>query len=252
MIRMPLSRRDQGGLPRESELSTEISARYKRFYRNRHVDVFVKEFQAEPVAVIARSTRPAASSPRRVRLLELLASPTGPAERAGRAIHVVHAGTISLWRKRRRCGGGGRADPSDHFVSYNLSETLRAGACETRFRTARRHHHARPEAEQIYVVGTSSARAPSRSRSRCGDARHRNGRRAMRDTKPTASASYANFRDDHQNGDFVNLNSIETAGDDLALQANDIVTARLRRQSLLRSSSGPSSSVAQMPVRVIP
>ena len=253
MIRMPLIEGEiRAACLAESELSTEISERYRKFYRNLHVDVFVKEFQSEPVAVIGAVNMPGRFQlQRRVRLLELLAFANGPAERAGRAIHVVHAGTVSLCE-----APGAPADVESNFVSYNLSETLRG---EERANPFVRPGDiiTLPEAEQIYVVGNViSPRAialkepltVTRAIAMAGG--------AMRDTKTDRVRVIRQLPGTTTKTEiFVNLKAIEKhQAADLALQANDIVDVPVSEgKSILRSLVGAViPSVAQMPVRVIP
>ena len=59
MIRMPLVEGEiKAACLTESELSTEIASRYLKYYRNPHIDVFIKEYQSEPVAVIGAVNAP--------------------------------------------------------------------------------------------------------------------------------------------------------------------------------------------------
>ncbi|MBD0327325.1 MAG: polysaccharide biosynthesis/export family protein, partial [Pyrinomonadaceae bacterium] len=75
MIRMPLIDDDILAACRtEGELANEIASRYLKYQRNPQVDVFVKEYQSQPVAVIGAVNQPSQFKlQRRVRLLELLA-----------------------------------------------------------------------------------------------------------------------------------------------------------------------------------
>src|SRR4029079_200015 len=53
MIRMPLIEGDiKAACLTEGELAKEISIRYARYYKNLQVDVFIKEYQSQQVAVI--------------------------------------------------------------------------------------------------------------------------------------------------------------------------------------------------------
>lgn len=257
MIRMPLIEGEiKAACLAESELSTEISERYKKFYRNLHVDVFVKEFQSEPVAVIGAVNTPGRFQlQRRVRLLELLAFANGPAERAGRAIHVVHAGTISLCEAPAATEDAPDAVKTN-FVSYNLSETLKGDESANPF-VRPGDIITLPEAEQIYVVGNViSPRAialkepltVTRAIAMAGG--------AMRDTKTDRVRVIRQLPGTTTKTEiFVNLKAIEKhQATDLALQANDIVDVPVSEgKSILRSLVGAViPSVAQMPVRVIP
>lgn len=260
MIRMPLIEGEiKAACLAESELSALISERYRKFYRNLHVDVFVKEFQSEPVAVIGAVNTPGRFQlQRRVRLLELLAFANGPAERAGRAVHVVHAGTVSVCEAPDAAAA--KVDAPDavktSFVSYDLSETLRGEESANPF-VRPGDIITLPEAEQIYVVGNViSPRAialkepltVTRAIAMAGG--------AMRDTKTDRVRVIRQLQGTTTKTEiFVNLKAIEKRqATDLALQANDIVDVPVSEgKSILRSLVGAViPSVAQMPVRVIP
>jgi hypothetical protein len=93
MIRMPMLNDDvQAACLTEGELAQKISKLYLKYKRDPHVDVFVKEFQSQPVAVIGAVRGPAQFKlQRQVRLLELLSFAGGPAEGAGQTVQVVHS-----------------------------------------------------------------------------------------------------------------------------------------------------------------
>src|SRR5205085_4117247 len=67
----------------EAELAAEIAKLYLKYQRNPHVDVFIKEFNSRPVAVMGAVEKPGQFQlQRRARLLELLSLAGGPSERA--------------------------------------------------------------------------------------------------------------------------------------------------------------------------
>src|SRR5215471_6842967 len=76
----------------ENELAKEIEDLYREYKNDPSVDIFVREYQSRPVAVIG-----AVNSPnqfrlqRRVRLLEMLTFAGGPSGAAGRVVNVIHA-----------------------------------------------------------------------------------------------------------------------------------------------------------------
>src|ERR1041385_3296173 len=74
MIRMPLIETEiQAACLTEGELAKEISTRYARYYKNLQVDVFIKEYHSQQVAIIgAVNDQSRFALQRRVRLLELL------------------------------------------------------------------------------------------------------------------------------------------------------------------------------------
>lgn len=256
MIRMPLIEGEIGAAClTESELAAELKSRYLKYYRNPHVDVFVKEYQAEPVAVIGAVNAPGRFQlQRRVRLLELLSFANGPHERAGRAIHVVHAGTVSL------CYAPAAPEAQDaaktNFVSYHLSDTLR-GDDEANPFVRPGDIITLPEAEQVYVVGnvTSPRAIPLKEPITVTRAIAMAGG-AMRDTRTERVRIVRQLPGTTTKTEiFVNLNAVEKRqAEDIALQANDIVDVPVSGgKSFLRSLLGAVvPSVAQMPVRIIP
>ncbi|MEJ7709640.1 MAG: SLBB domain-containing protein [Pyrinomonadaceae bacterium] len=87
--------------PKES-WPARSAAKYRKYQRNPQVDVFVKEFQSQPVALIGAVDKPGRFQlQRRMRLLELLTFAGGPLERAGGRIHLI--------RTEARCGAMNRS-----------------------------------------------------------------------------------------------------------------------------------------------
>src|SRR5215211_235965 len=119
MIRMPLIDTEiRAACLTEGELAKEISTRYAKYYKNLQVDVFIKEYQSQQVAVIgAVNDQSRFKLQRRIRLLELLTFAKGPSMKAGQTINVVHSSTASPCKE---------VDESDAavFSSYKLSDVL--------------------------------------------------------------------------------------------------------------------------------
>ncbi|MGB9179019.1 MAG: polysaccharide biosynthesis/export family protein, partial [Pyrinomonadaceae bacterium] len=103
MIRIPMIDEDvRAACLTEGELSKEIVRRYKVYKNDPKVDVFVKEYQSQPVALIGAVNEPGQFKlQRKVTLLELLTYVKGPTEKAGRSINVIHAGTRSICEDER-------------------------------------------------------------------------------------------------------------------------------------------------------
>src|SRR6185295_14490520 len=121
-IRMPMLDTDiPAACQTEGELAQNIATLYRKYKNEPHVDVFVKEFQSQPVAVIGAVHNAAQFKlQRQVRLLELLSLVGGPTDVAGQTIQVVHTGQGPLCSQH----GGGAVDAGDSsaFVTYNLSD----------------------------------------------------------------------------------------------------------------------------------
>jgi polysaccharide biosynthesis/export protein len=163
LIRMPLLEKDiQAGCRTDSELAAEIVRLYLEYLRNPHVEVFIKEFQSKPAAVIGAVREPGRfQMQRKVRLLELISLAGGPSEQAGGRIQIKHDPTIRPCREddAPETPENGARDPllaavSDESVTwYEFDELLRGAASDI-------NPFVRPgdvvnlvEADKVYVVG---------------------------------------------------------------------------------------------------
>lgn len=254
MIRMPMWDDDvPAACLTEGELATSIAKIYLKYKTNPHVDVFVKEFQSQPVAVTG-AVRSASNFKlqRQVRLLELLSFAGGPSEGAGQTVQIVHAGGPSLCEK----GNEVVANEMGGLVSYKLEDTLH-GVPEA-------NPYVRPgdivrvlEADQVYVIGNvirptiiplkepiTVSRAIAYAGG-TGPSTKKDKVRIIRQTPGSITKQEI----------FVDLGAIEKRkAEDVALLANDIVDVPISgTKSLLRSLVGTiAPAVSQMPVRVIP
>jgi polysaccharide export outer membrane protein len=254
MIRMPLIEEEvQVSCRSEASLAQYISAQYLKYVRRPQVDVFIREYNSQPVAVVGAVNRPGRFQlQRQVRLLELLTFSGGPTERAGRTIQVAHA------ENSQHCeNSSGSADGDDTGLNaYGLSDVL-AGRDEA-------NPFVRPgdvvsvlEADQVFVVGnvmrpsSIPLKEPltiSRAIAMSGGVlpySKTNRIRIIR--KPPDSAPQQEI--------VIDLKAIEKKhAEDIVLQANDIVDVPVsggkRLLGNLVGSIGPA--VTQMPVRIIP
>lgn len=251
MIRMPMWSEDiPAACLTEGELAASIAKIYLKYKNNPHVDVFVKEFQSQPVAVTG-AVKSAANFKlqRQVRLLELLSFAGGPSDAAGQTVQIVHVGGPSVCDKNAQVA-------TDGLVSYKLADTLNGVPAANPF--------VRPgdivrvlEADQVYVVGNvmrptmiplkepitisraiaiAGGTAPSTKKDKV---------RIVRQTPGSITKQEI----------FVDLSAIEKRkAEDVALLANDIVDVPISgTKSLLRSLiSTIAPAVSQMPVRIIP
>lgn len=154
MIRMPLIEGEvRAACLTESELAQEIGRRYLEYQRNPQVDVFVKEYNSQPVAVIGAVNAPGRFQlQRRVRLLELLAFAGGPAERAGRTVQVIHNSPPMLCDLPASHSSTAGSGEVSEVSTYRLNSLLQGDLQANPF--------IRPgdvvtitEAEQVFVVG---------------------------------------------------------------------------------------------------
>ena len=251
MFRMPLIDSEiQAACKTEGELAREIATKYSRYYKNLQVDVFIKEYHANQVAIIgAVNNQSRFELQRRIRLLELLTYAKGPSPRAGQTINVVHSTAPSLCHTET-------ADEIAALSSYKLSDTLQGDPKANPYLEAG-DIVTIPDADQVYVVGnvytplTIPLNEPitlSQAIAMAGGAKldtKKDKIRIMRQDPGSLTKTEI----------LVDLSAIEKKqADDLALKPNDIVDVPLSTgKSLLRGLvTGGAQSVTQLPIRVIP
>jgi polysaccharide export outer membrane protein len=147
-IRMPLI---EGEIPAvcrtESELAADITKRYEEYLRSPQVDVFIKEYNSQPVAVIGAVRLPSRFQlTRRVHLLELLAFAGGLTDKAGRVVQVVHTG-IDV-----SCEAPVENPATSGLDNYILSDMLKGSEQANPFVRPGDVINI-PEADEIFVVG---------------------------------------------------------------------------------------------------
>jgi polysaccharide biosynthesis/export protein len=251
MIRMPLIEGDiKAACLTEGELAKEISTRYARYYKNLQVDVFIKEYQSQQVAVIgAVNDQSRFKLQRRIRLLELLTFAKGPSPKAGQTINVVHSSAPSPCKE---------ADESDAaaFSSYKLSDVLQGDPKSNPYLEAGDIVTV-PEADQVYVVGnvfmplTIPLREPvtlTRAIAMAGGLKQDTSKDKIRVLRQEPGTPV-------RKEIIVDLSAIEKKrSEDLALLPNDIIDVPTSAgKSFLRGLfQGFVPSVGQLPVRVVP
>ncbi len=256
-IRMPLLNKEiRAACRTEQELADELAQLYFEYLRSPQVDVFVKEFQSTPVAVIGAVQQPSRFQlQRRVRLLEMLSFVGGPNAKAGRTVQVIHTGPPAF------CDTPATpvtddAEDAKTVDYYKLSEMLEGREDANPI--------VRPgdiinisEAEQVFVVGnvlrpiTLVLREPltvTRAIAMAGG--------IMPDTKQdkvrivrqaTGSTTKTEI--------YLDLKAVEKKqATDIVLQANDIVDVPTdgKKRTLRTFLGALVPSVGQLPVRVIP
>jgi polysaccharide export outer membrane protein len=251
MFRMPLIDSEiQAACKTEGELAKELATRYSKFYKNLQVDVFIKEYHSQQVAILgAVNEQSRFELQRRIRLLELLTYARGLSGKAGQTINIVHSTAPSLCKS-------GNDDEIAAFSSYPLRDTmigdpkanpyLESGDVVTVL-----------EADQVYVVGnvytplTIPLKEPitlSRAVAMAGGAKQDTKKDKIRIVRQEPGGLAKKEL-------IVDLSAIEKKqADDIALMPNDIIDVPLSTgRSLLRGIvMGGAQSVTQLPVRVIP
>jgi polysaccharide biosynthesis/export protein len=254
MIRMPLIEGEiQASCRTEASLAEYISTQYLKFVRRPQVDVFIREYNSQPVAVVGAVDKPGRFQlQRQVRLLELLTFSGGPTEKAGRTVQIAHA------ENSPRCDNNEATAGSDEtgLNAYSLTDVL-AGRPDA-------NPFVRPgdvvsvlEADQVFVVGnvlrpsSISLKDPltvSRAIAMSGGVLPYSKMDRVRIIRqPPGNAPKQEL--------IVDLKAIEKQNaQDVTLQPNDIVDVPVsggkRLLGNLVGAIGPA--VTQMPVRVIP
>src|SRR5260370_38391309 len=108
----------QAACQTEAELAREIGTRYLEYLRNPQVDVFIRAYQSEPVAVLGAVRTPSRFQlQRRVRLLEMLSHVGGPTENAGQIIQIVPTAAVSMCETSADQSGASGASVRAHCTS---------------------------------------------------------------------------------------------------------------------------------------
>jgi polysaccharide biosynthesis/export protein len=252
MIRMPLIETEiQAACLTEGELAKEVAARYRKYYRNPQVDVFIKEYHSRQVAIIgAVNDQSRFELQRRIRLLELLTYAKGPSVKAGQTINIVHA------PQALPCKDENEQDVTAAFSSFRLSDTLTGDPKANPYLSAG-DIVTIPEADQVYVVGnvftplTIPLKEPitlSRAIAMAGGVRQDTKKDKVRIVRQEPGSPV-------RKEIIVDLSAIEKrSATDVALQSNDIIDVPTSAgKSFLRSLLGSvAPSVTQLPVRVVP
>jgi len=255
-IRMPMLDVDiPAACQTEGELSQNIAKLYRKYKNDPHVDVFVKDFQSQPVAVIGAVHGAAQfKMQRQVRLLELISLAGGPTDSAGQTIQIVHAGGGPICLQSG--GPGSDGTDSSAFVTYKLSDTLH-GLAEANPFVQPGDIISVPLADQVFVLGNvrkpsaiplkepltvshaiaiAGGTAPSTKRDKI---------RILRQLPGSTQKQEI----------YVDLTAIEkNKAEDVVLLPNDVVDVPISgTKSILRSLLGSVvPTISQLPVRVIP
>ncbi len=250
---MPLINEEiQAACRTENELAKDIASRYLPLMRNPQVDVFIKEYNSRPVAVIGAVNTPGRFQlQRRIRLLDLLSYAGGPAERAGGNIQVVHGAPFAACETRM----SGSTTEAMGIGVFKLRDTL-AG-------NPRSNPYVRPgdvitvlEFEQIYVIGNviRPSGFPLKERITLSQAIAMAGGTLPDSQSDRIRIVRQNPSNNIQQEMIVDLKAItKRQAPDVVLQPNDIVevpTANGKR-FLRNILEGVVPGIARLPVRVI-
>jgi polysaccharide export outer membrane protein len=161
-IRLPFLEELQAACMTEAQLAAVIAEKYKKYLRDPQVDVLVKDFRSQPVAVIGAVAHPGRFQlQRRVRLLELVTFAGGPSTHAGSTIHVIHNAehdycSPAAPKEKPQAAGGGETEGNSllpALSSIKLKDLL-AGSPEANPFVQPGDIVSIPEADQIFVTGS--------------------------------------------------------------------------------------------------
>jgi polysaccharide biosynthesis/export protein len=255
MIRVPLLQSEiQAACRTENELAKELDTHYLEYLRSPGVEVFVREYQSQPVAVLGAVNTPGRFQlQRQVRLLELLSFAGGPAERAGGRVQIVHASGASICRASADDAPDSEALRS--FDSYNLNYMLR-GDDESNPYVRPGDIVTVPESETAYVVGNvlKPSTIPLKEPITVTQAIAMAGG-VMPDTKSDKVRIVRQMPGNTAKKEiFIDLKGIDKRRDeDVVLQANDIVDVPTSggKRFLRTLVSAIAPAISNAPVRVI-
>jgi len=256
MIRIPMIEGEiQAACRTENELGSQIATLYLEYKKAPNVDVFVREFQSRPVAVIGAVNAPGQFRlQRQVRLLELLSFAGGPSVAAGRTINVIHTGGPNVCGEPEAAAGTGI---SERMAIYRLNETLAGSAISNPF-VMPGDMVSIPEADQVFVVGDVVSPRPislkdkpitvSRAVAMAGGPQRDSKTSRIRIIRQTADGT-------GRQEIFVDLKAIEKQkSEDVMLMPNDIVNVPSSAgKSLLQALQGAiAPAISQGTIRAIP
>lgn len=253
LIRMPLIEGEiRAACLTESELAAEITRRYQEYLREPQVDVFIKEYNSQPVAVIGAVRLPSRFQlTRRVRLLELLTFAGGLADNAGRSVQVVHTGVGASCEL-----SSPENEETSGLDNYELKDTLKGAEMANPF-VQPGDVVSIPEAEQVFVVGNvfKPSAIPLKEQITVTRAIAMAGG-VMPDTKKDKIRIVRQKPGTIEKTEiFVDLRAVDKhQADDVVLLAGDIVDVpESSGKKLLKQFLGSVvPSVGQLPIRVIP
>jgi polysaccharide export outer membrane protein len=161
-IRLPFLDEVQAACLTEAQLAVVIAEKYKKYLRDPQVDVLVKDFRSQPVAVIGAVAHPGRFQlQRRVRLLELVTFAGGPSTQAGSTIHVIHnaehdycSTTASKEKPKVASGDETEGNPLLPALSSIKLKELLNGSPEANPFVQPGDIVSIPEADQIFVTGS--------------------------------------------------------------------------------------------------
>jgi polysaccharide export outer membrane protein len=255
-IRMPLLDQEiRAACKTEIELAREVAKQYLKFQRSPHVDVFVKEFNSQPVSVIGAVNTPGRYQlQRRVRLLEILTFSGGPSPKVGGQVKIVrNADQVGCTDEALESAPSDPGANIGNVLTLSLADTLK-GVEDANPVIKPGDIINVPEAEEAYVVGNvlRPMSIPLREEVTISRAIAMAGG-TMPDTK-TDKIRIVRHTGDAKNELVVDLKAIDRRqAEDVVLKPGDIidVPASGGKRFLRGILSAVAPAMANAPVRVI-
>ncbi|HEX9000111.1 MAG TPA: SLBB domain-containing protein [Blastocatellia bacterium] len=159
-IRLHFIEEFQASCLTEAQLAIAITEKYRKYLRDPQIDVLIKEYRSQPVAIIGAVTQPGRFQlQRRVRLLELMTFAGGPSNRAGSSVHVIHSSDHSYCADESKPGQpadaaeAGAGDAAMLLSSIKMRDLL-AGNQDANPYIQPGDIISIPEADQFFVTGS--------------------------------------------------------------------------------------------------
>lgn len=161
-IRLPFLEEMQAACLTEAQLAKLIEEKYRKYLRAPQIDVLVKDYQSQPVAVMGAVGHPGRFLlQRRVRLLEILALAGGANAGAGNSLHLIRSKDYDFCAQAKEppppaAEAANKADDDKlfdgTFMVVNLRDLLNGGAAANLF-VEPGDVISVPEADQIFMTG---------------------------------------------------------------------------------------------------
>lgn len=260
-VRLPFIEELQAACLTELQLADLIAERYKKYLRDPQVDVMIKDYRSQPVAVIGAITRPGQFQlQRRVRLLELLSHAGGPNNSAGTTVHIIHSDEFDPCAPRKQTVAPTAGDEADsiaaHFSTVRLRDLL-AGKQEANPYVQPGDIVSIPDADQFFVTGAvvkpgvfalNSRITLTQALALAGGVNFEGARNRVRLVRQMPGK-------DERSETVYNVDAIlKRKADDVALLPNDIIevpgsTARVATRSLLGTGINMLSALPYFVIR---
>jgi polysaccharide export outer membrane protein len=223
-ISMPLIGEFTAACLSERQLAQVIAEKYKKYLRDPQVDVFIEEYNSQPVSIMGEVVKPGRFPlTRRVRLLDVLASAGGASAKAGQTIYIFHS------NEQNPCSLGEGKEAVNAapalLTSIKLND-LQTGRPEANVYVSPGDIIHLPEAEQIFVTGSVPRPGPFllQGKTTLTEAIGMAGGPTAEATKKRISLSRLDPATGARVETIYNLEEIKARrAEDVVLQANDII-----------------------------